>query len=323
MVFTPQFKLDLTTASSQAFTQLLDDFEPWRAAQPQRPLHFKNGWVTIDQEAAESLLLRNPVGANRKPALPTVKYYARQMLAKTWKKTGQPVLLTEKGTLLDSSHRLWACYLSGAPFDTYIVTDVPDEPSLFAYIDAGKGRSAADALATAGLNGIARQMSGVVSMAMQYEYECYTPTTRKPMEKTAPIEVVTYVQEHPNLKMGTRLMNGEYVAAATVIAHKDVAGFTAYQILELHGEDVLDHFMTLLGTAPDDPVEGDPLEALRKVLDDDAHSVAPMKKHQVLGHVIKAFNAWMRNEKVKRIQLRVNEAFPRFVAAAPLQQAAE
>jgi hypothetical protein len=73
----------------------------------------------------------------------------------------------------------------------------------------------------------------------------------------------------------------------------------------------------------DDPVEGDPLEALRKVMTDDERSLTPMKKHQVLGHVIKAFNAWLKHESVKRIQLRVNEAFPHFVRPAPQQLAAE
>jgi len=323
MAFVAHFKLDLTTASSQAFTSLLEEFEAWRAEQPERPLNLTSGWTTIDQEAAEGLLLRNPIGANRKPALPTIKYYARQMIAGEWKKTGQPILITQEGKLLDAAHRLWASYLSGASFPTYVITDVPDEQGLFAYIDNGKARSAADALSTAGLNGVAKQMSAVVSMALQYEHNCFTATTKKPMDKLPPIKFVEYVQAHPNLKLGTRLMNGEYQAAATVIGHKDVAGFAAYQIIELHGEDVLDSFANELGTIVDDPAEGDPLEALRKVMADDERSLTPMKKHQVLGHVIKAFNAWLRHESVKRIQLRVNEVFPHFVRPAPLQQAAE
>jgi hypothetical protein len=324
MVFVPHFKLDLATASQQSFAKLLEDFEAWRATEPQRPLHFTNGWVTVDQEAAEGLLLRNPTGGNRKPALPTIKYYARQMIAGTWIATGQAILINKEGKLEDAGHRLWASYLSGASFPSYIITDVPVNPTLFAYIDAGKGRSAADALATAGLNGVAKHMATVVSMALQYEHGCFTPTTKKPMDKMSPMEFVTYVQQHENLKTATRLMNGEYKAAASVLAHKDVAGFTAYQILDLHGEDVLDDFMNDLAAVADDPTEGDPIEALRKVLDDDARSVESMKKHQVLGHVIKAFNHWLRDEKVKRIQLRVNEAFPHFATAAtPQRQAAE
>lgn len=323
MVFAPQFKLDLETASTQAFNKLLEDFEAFRASAPQRPLPFQNGWVTVDQEAAEGLLMRNPLGGNRKPALPTIKYYARQMLAGTWVPTGQPILVNKEGKVEDASHRLWAAYLSGASFPTYIITDVPVHPTLFAYIDAGKGRSAADALATAGLNGVARQMAAVVSMALAYEHGCFTATTKKPMDKVSPMEFVTYVQQHTNLKLGTRLMNGEYLAASNVIGHKDVAGFTAFQILELHGEDVLDSFANEVGTIPEEPEEGDPIEALRKVLADDERTLTPMKKHQVLGHVIKAFNAWLREEKVKRIQLRVNEAFPRFATAVPQRLAAE
>src|SRR5436190_2025247 len=87
MAFTAKFTLDLNSASGRAFNTLLDDFETWRATQDPRELDLTNGWKTITQEIAEAMLLRNPIGANRRPTLPTIKYYARQMVNKEWKKT--------------------------------------------------------------------------------------------------------------------------------------------------------------------------------------------------------------------------------------------
>ena len=117
-------------------------------------------------------------------------------------------------------------------------------------------------------------------------------------------------------------MAGEHKSAAKVLVYKDVAAFLAFQIVELHGEETLDAFMTDLGQLDGDEVEGSPIAALQKVMEDDERSSEPLKKHQVLGHAIKAFNAFVRGEHVKKISLKVNEAFPRFVAPQPNQQAA-
>ena len=109
-------------------------------------------------------------------------------------------------------------------------------------------------------------------------------------------------------------MAGEYKSAATMVGYKDVASFMAYQILDLHGEEELETFMTELGDITGEPQEGSPVAALQKVMADDETSREPMKKHQVLGHAIKAFNAWYLEESVKKISLKVNETFPRFVS---------
>jgi len=320
MVWTPKFTLDLSSASTKAFQQLLEDFEAWRKTQELRDADLSNGWKTVTPEMAEGYLLRNPLGANRRPTLPTIKYYARQMSGGAWKKTGQPIIFDDLGALKDAGHRCWACYLSGASFPTYLIGDVPHDDNLFAYIDNGKSRSAADALATAGLNGLAKQLGSVVNIAMHFEQGCYTASTKKPLDKVSPIEVLQYVQDQENLQMAVRLIAGEYKSAAKVLVYKDVAAFAAYQILELHGEETLDSFMTELGQVSDDPEEGSPTAALQKVMEEDGHAREPMKKHQVLGHIIKAFNAFVLGERVKKISLKVNETYPRFVT--PRAQAA-
>ena len=326
MSFVPKFSLDLASASTNAFNKVLEDFETWRQKEPLRELDLTNGWKTITQETSEGMLLRNPVGANRRPSLPTVKYYARQMAAEGgngWKRTGQSILFDTDGKLLDAGHRLWASYLSGASFPTYLIGDVPADPTLFAYIDNCKPRSAADALSTAGLNGLSKQLATVVSMAMHFEHGCYTASSKKALDKIFPVEVIAYVQDHENLRQAVRLMAGEYKAAAKVVAYKDVASFVAFQIIELHGEETLDGFMNELGHVGIEHEEGSPIAALQKVMADDENSREPMLKHQVLGHVIKAFNAWVMSEPVKKITLKVNETFPRFVKPSPEQQAAE
>lgn len=42
----------------------------------------------------------------------------------------------------------------------------------------------------------------------------------------------------------------------------------------------------------------------------DSISKDPMERHQVLGLVIKALNAWMKQESFRKLAMRVNEPFP-------------
>jgi hypothetical protein len=323
MVWTPKFTLDLQIASKPAFDKVLEDFAAWRATRQKEPkLDLHNGWHSVNPETAENMLLRN--NGNRKPTLPTVKYYARQMRENIWKKTGQPILFDTEGKLLDAGHRLWASYLGKVSFDTYIVSDVPADESLFAYIDNGKVRTIADALSTAGLNGLSKQFGQVIGMAMKFERGCFTTSGTKPMPRITPIEVLHYAQENENLRTAVRLMAGEHKSATTVMVWKDVAGFMAYQILELFGEEMLDEFMSELGRVGDDEhEETSPIAVLQKIIEDDSHSASPMAKHQILGYAIKAFNAYIMGEQVKKLTLKVNEAFPRFVKPQSRLQAAE
>jgi hypothetical protein len=325
---TPLITLDLSKASSAAWTAALDKFEEHRQAQHGTlpPLDMPNGWYTVTPEMAESLLLRNPVGANRKPTQATTGYYARQMAKGDWKKTGQPIIFTKQGKLVDAGHRLWACYFSGASFDTYIITDVDDtDGTLFAYIDNSKPRNASDALVTAGLNGLSKLLAAVVKIAVHYENDCYTANKVKALDRMSPIEIIDYVQRRPNISKAARYMVGEHKAAASIIFYKDVATFAAYQILDLHGEEVLDEFMGELDQ--DDHDEDTVFYALQKVLiaNKNASEKNAMSKPQVLACVIKAFNALARGEPMtaKKIPLRVNEKFPSFIAPQPEQLAAE
>jgi hypothetical protein len=314
--WSPFIVLDLDTASNRAFLTVLQEFKAWAKTQEPRPLDLENGWKTITPEIAEAMLLRDV--ANRQPTLSTIQYYARQMVSGNWKKTGQPVIFSSSGKLLDAGHRLWACYQSGATFETYLVGDVEDDNELFAYIDNSKARTPADALFTAGLNGQSKLLAQVVIMTALYEAHCYTATSKKHLDKMAPIEVVNMVSQRPAMRAAARLMCGEHESAMSVIGHHDVATFTAFKILELHDEPTLEDFMTELGHGTCE--EGSPILALQKEMAKDKAAIKPMKKYQVLGHVIKAFNYWLRGEdQVKKISLRVNEDFPEF--SKPLREA--
>jgi hypothetical protein len=312
--FIPKFQLDLDKTSSKAFAQTVEDFRAWRdqlTANGALPsLKLVNGWTTVTPEVAEWMLLRN--AANRTVSLAAVQYYARMMKANVWKKTGQPIIFDDTGTLIDAQHRLWAGYLSGSTFQSYVIADVPADPMIFAYIDNNKPRTSADALATAGYNGLSKNMALVVQMAVRYEADSYTANEiRNAPPRMWPAEVVHYAKERSNIREAARLMAGEYVAATHVISYNDVAAFAGYKILDLHDEETLSSFMEEVGSkVADDPS----ILAFQNLMAKELTAKDPMKKHQVLGSLIKVFNAWLSHTPLtpRTVALRVNEAFPRF-----------
>lgn len=313
--FRPHFTLDMRKASSKGFTTLIEQYDEWRKEQGAPSIHLEDGWHTITPEMAEQLLLLNPAGANRKASLATIVYYADQMIAGDWPATGQPIIFSVRKMLMDGQHRLWACYLSGTSFTTYVVNQTVEIPGVFAYIDNAKSRSTKDALYTAGYDGLSSSIDQVAKMSWMYENNGYTASEKRQIAKLSPKRLVDYVGANPNLVEGTRLVAGEYAAAKTILREKDVAGFTAAKLLDLYDESVLDDFFTELNTDTSDAPDGDPIAALHHVLAGEAKKTTDwLKKHQMLGHVILVFNAWIEKKPIKgKLKLAVADPFPKFL----------
>lgn len=315
----PEVTLDLTDAAPAAFRDIVAKFYEWALAQPKPDLGLADGWHEFTPALCEQALMRN--AGNRQVSFSTVQYYARQMVDKDWQETGQPVLLNVHGDVADAQHRLWAGYLSGAGFTSYVVNQRKEIPNLFAYIDNAKARSIKDALYTAGLNGLSATLGQVVKLALQDEQGALTPAAVKKVEKLTPHAALVFIEARPNLRRGVRLMAGDHQRAAQVISHPDVASYMAALILTNHDEFVLDEFMQAMEV--DDDTTGSSIAAFQLIVKHDKVAREPMKRHQVLGYLIKAFNAWHLGEEVKKLTLRVNEDFPQMVAATAHREAAE
>lgn len=101
---------------------------------------------TITPAKAAELLDNND--SNRPVSAAVVRSFADAMRRGEWKVTHQGIALDSAGRLIDGQHRLTAAVEAGVPLKVLVFTDV--EPDTFDVLDAGKKRSAADALAIAG-----------------------------------------------------------------------------------------------------------------------------------------------------------------------------
>jgi hypothetical protein len=305
-------KINPDTMTAKQFAELVANFVEWGKQQADEPIDLPDGWCTITPALAEKLLIRN--AANRKPTFGHVAYLMGQMKSGDWPETGQTTVMSPSKRLEDGQHRAWSGLLSNTAYSTYIVNLRTEVPNLFCYIDNGKSRSAKDALETAGQNGLSPMIASTVVMSMHVDANAYKVDSVQRLPKVTPLKMLRYVTDHPDLRKAVRLMVGEYSGALDIIGHKDVGGFAAYKIMTLHDEFALGEFMGELAAVNEQFDPGSPIAALQAVLRADQVSDEPMKKHQVLGHVIKGFNAWVAGEQVKKIGLRVNEHYPSFVA---------
>ncbi len=103
--------------------------------------------VNITPEMAKEMLEKN--GHNRKMSNANVRKITDAMKAGKWAYNGEPIIIGEDGTLLDGQHRLMGIVKTGKAIHMEVVKDVKEiceytGVNVFATIDIGKNRSAAD-----------------------------------------------------------------------------------------------------------------------------------------------------------------------------------
>jgi len=308
--FTPHFPWDAEHGNAARFEELVESYDQWHKNEPiSGQLDVKDGWHEVTPAIAEDWLRRNYPGANRKVALATVLYYAGQMKTDNWPKTGQPIIFSDNGTLYDGQHRLWASLLSGCSFLTYVVTSVPDRDKLFAFMDNGKVRTPAVALQTAGYNGVSPTIASVLKI--DHEIDGYTVNSSGRHVRLTPFDFLMMVEAKPNAVRAARLASSDW-DGVVVISHKDVVGYVGMKIMDLHDQFTADSFFA---DVADESLADESNAAckLRKLLVADQGREKPMKRHQVLGNMIKAFNAWHSQTALpKRWALAVNDDYPVF-----------
>jgi hypothetical protein len=316
--------IDVETVSAVAFAEWLNKMRAWSDEAPPSTEEIPaTGWAVITPLIA--LAIWRGYKANRKISLSTVRKYVFAMLAGEWRKTGQPILIDEDGEPTDGYHRLIACILSGKPFPTFIVSDVPVDPYAFTFIDIGKGRSPADALTIAGQDGVASVIAGAVKLAWRYDNDALRIIKPPRIRDMTQYEIVVYVEANKSLVDSAHLVAGSYGAAMKTIGNKAVGTFFTWKARELFSDQAVEDFLIPLGLganlAPDSPILAC-RDRLRAVA---ASRQEELSEQHRLALLIKAFVMHTNGVKVgkKGLSLRDNEKFPRLEDAEVMDTAAE
>jgi hypothetical protein len=320
----PLVELNIFKASARALKDVIEEFNRKSESVELPKINLPDGWHDITPQDAENLLRHNK--GNRRVSLTTVQYFAQQMLDGVWKKTGEPVIVSNTNgveALEDSQHRNWAAYFTGSTYPTYVVNVESPEKDLFAYIDNGKARTVTDALQTAGVNGIASALSRAIKIGREYDAGCYSLDKVERLSRVTPIEALDAVRHNPDLEEAGRLQLRKFEAATDLINDKGVACFVAWRVFSAYGDSALEGFMSAL---EEEDCKSSSIVLLQKQLMSDTAARKgkkgkKLRKHIKLGLITKVFHAWRLGKELTSLGLATNEPWPTF--EEPVAEAAE
>lgn len=120
---------------------------------------------TISPKQAKEILEKHN-GGNRSIRDRRIQSYAEQMKSGKWQLTGEPIIYSRSGRLLNGQHRLHASIKAGVSFTTVVVRGVEEET--FTVIDSGAARTIGDVFRASG-HKASNQMATNAKYLMHYK----------------------------------------------------------------------------------------------------------------------------------------------------------
>lgn len=210
----------------------------------------------------------NTKNKNRKLSKAKVKKYAEDMKNGQWCLTGEPIIISDDGEILNGHHRLEASYEAGVGFIAPITYGVTDELS-FAHIDVGNMRSRSQVLEMAGVKVNANVLSRVAMLSKAFEITS-NPYAFRGTQGTSfqPAEILAYVEENEELalsvdfvaqavkrhKLESQASEAIYAFAHCLIKQK-LKGYPQNETLPLDPETYLMRIISSLGLESEDDIE--------------------------------------------------------------------
>lgn len=256
--------------------------------------------IEITPALAKEWLDRNTHNRNLRERV--VNGYATDMLAGAWVEDGQSIKFSTTGVLLDGQHRLSAIAQSGMTIRMLVVTDLP--ASTQDTMDTGAKRSLADVLK---LHGEDHYVTLAAALLRVYVWKQGARKNTKQSGNARPThrQLLSVLDEHPELRrsaeIASRVRGSMRISGSTValchwlfnrIDQSDCAFFFA-------------RFTDGAGLMP-----GDPIYALRRVIDNLAKAAGRPDEALVTALVIKAWNFYRAGQDIQLLSYRPGGANP-------------
>lgn len=243
----------------------------------------------------------NTQNKNRRLSKAKVKKYAEAMKKSEWCLTGEPIIISDDGEILNGHHRLEASCEAMRGFIATVTYGVVDERS-FANIDVGNMRSRAQVLEMAGVKVNAQSLSRVAMLAKAFE------TTKNPFayrgtqgSSFQPSEILTYVEQNHELafsvdfvskilkrhKLESQASEAVYAFSHYLIKTKVAEGHFEY--LPVTPEVYLTRIISSIGLESEDDVE----YQVRKYLQSLVHESSSYSLLCRLSAIFKGWNSYL------------------------------
>lgn len=233
----------------------------------------KHTTIFISPQLARNMLTFSSRGSvnkknkNRRLSKIKVRKYAESMKRREWCLTGEPIIISYEGEILNGHHRLEAACEACVGFIAPITYGVTDDLS-FAHIDVGNIRSRSQVLEMAGVKVSAPVLSRVAMLAKAYDMT-RNPYAFRGTQGTSfqPAEILAYVEEHNELALSVHFISEvfkkhrlESQASETIYAFahyliKKQLSVCEYENLPLCPETYLTRVISSLGLSSEDDIE--------------------------------------------------------------------
>lgn len=228
----------------------------------------------------------------------TVSRYARDMANGDWNFDASMVCLSPDGILLNGQHRLHAIIRAGRPVKMTVATNVPESAGLT--MDAGKNRSAADALAiTRGVRRSA-QMASLAKMLVLIQSGLITRDNKLQQQAVTHTVIAQFVDAHMDDMLYSVQVTDRFKRqvdcppTAFSVAH--------YMIAEVNGREWADLYVTALGKKVNEP-EGSAVLAVDNRLRNARSKSERHPDREIVSLLIRGWNHWSVGSRPKSMVL--------------------
>lgn len=266
---------------------------------------------TITPKKAQKYLEANT--HNRRVRNKTVQFYAKQMAEGDWELTGEPIIFSNEGVLLNGQHRLHACIESNTSFKTFVVRGSPDES--FAKIDQNIPRQASDIVGREGFaQAIRKSAASRIILAFEDLEDAVGDDYSQPAlnTKRSHAEILAFVGNYDEiLSEGCSIIIKD---DGTSICKPPAVFVALYAIFALKNRKRAKEFFHQL-VSGEVLERDDPASRLRQVLISSlSQPNVKRKKQWILAVTIKAWNLFLQDKQIRQLKFGENEKWPRIRA---------
>lgn len=256
--------------------------------------------MVITPAYAGTLLAKNT--KNRTVIKTHLKRLEECLVRGEWVFNGEPVIVACNGRILDGQHRLLACHNTGIPIDTNIVFGVDE--SVFDTIDQGSSRTIGNVLDIDG----EEHYNSIAAAAKSFWGFCKTGQIQdgggwtNGFTATAARKLLV---SHPAIRESVKLcLKCEHYRSKSLLASLHYVFTFANPQFAAEMIDVLE-----AGGGDKDR----PFHVLREHIIYCRMNRVPMRNRSLAAKTIRAFNAEVSGEWVKRLQFKSDGNFPQIV----------
>jgi hypothetical protein len=271
----------------------------------------------VDVTPAQAQAWLDNGGANRTLKERVVDRYAAFMLRGEWRVTGEAIKLDEHARVRDGQHRLAAIVRSGMTVPMLVIRGVDE--SAFDVMDTGKARTPGDVLSIHGYGstmGKAAAIRSLMLIEVQGHINASTVAARGLYSGPA---VLAHLQAHPEIEETYPL--ALQVTAAGLAGGPGTWGTALTLFWRIDPDATREMARYLISGAGMHSTH--PLLVLRnRAVNRDArlYTRSVEGRQELLGMIIKAWNAWRRGEDLIRLSWKPKEpSLPEIDGAPPAQ----